>query len=130
MNATGRKITTSDSVVAMTASPISPVALMAASFGDAPFSSTYRKMFSSTTMASSITMPVARERASIVMLLSVKSSARITVNVPTIEIGIARAAITVTRTLRMKTKTTSDASSPPSSRWCWISSNDRRMNRD
>ena len=97
MNATGRKITTSDSVVAMTASPISPVALMAASFGDTPFSSMYRKMFSSTTIASSMTMPVASENASIVMLFSVKPSAFITVNVPMIDVGMASAAMIVTR---------------------------------
>ena len=42
-------------------------------------------------MASSMTMPVASESASIVMLLSEKPSARITANVPMIEIGIASA---------------------------------------
>jgi hypothetical protein len=36
-----------------------------------PFSSTNLKMFSSTTMASSITMPTASARASRVMVLSV-----------------------------------------------------------
>ena len=90
----------------------------------------YRKMFSSTTIASSMTMPVASDSASIVMLFSVKPSAFITVKVPMIEVGIASAAMNVTRRLRMKRKTTSAASRPPSSRWCWISSNDCRMNRD
>ena len=47
----------------------------------------YRKMFSSTTIASSMTMPVASDRASIVMLFSVKPSAFITVNVPMIDVG-------------------------------------------
>ena len=130
MNATGTKMTTSDSVVAMTASPISEVASMAACFGVAPFSSTNRKMFSSTTIASSMTMPVASDSASIVMLLSVKSSARITAKVPMMEIGMARPAISVTRRLRMKRKTTSAASTPPSTRCIWISSNDLRMKRD
>ena len=37
MNATGTKMTTSDSVVAMTARPISAVASAAASFGVTPF---------------------------------------------------------------------------------------------
>ena len=130
MNATGTKMTTSDSVVAMTARPISAVALIAASCGVAPFSSMYRKMFSSTTMASSMTMPIASESASIVMLLSVKPSARITAKVPMIEVGIASAAMTVTRQLRMNRSTTSAASRPPRIRWCWISSNDLRMKRD
>ena len=40
MNATGRKITHSESVVAMTARPISSVALIAASYGVTSFSST------------------------------------------------------------------------------------------
>ena len=40
MKATGRKMTTSDSVVAMTAVPISPVASAAACCGVTPFSST------------------------------------------------------------------------------------------
>ena len=50
----------------------------------------YLKMFSSTTMASSMTMPVASESASMVMLLSEKPRARITAKVPMIEIGMAR----------------------------------------
>jgi hypothetical protein len=130
MNATGRKMTTSESVVAMTASPISAVAFMAASRGVTPFSSTYLKMFSSTTIASSMTMPVASDRASIVMLLSVKPNAFITVNVPMMDVGIASAAITVTRMLRMNRNTTMLASRPPRNRCSLMSSNDRRMNRD
>jgi hypothetical protein len=113
MNATGTKMTTSDSVVAMTASPISWVAAIAASRGAAPFSSMYRKMFSITTMASSMTIPVASESASMVMLLSENSNARMTANVPMIEIGMASAEMTVARQLRMKNSTTSAASSPP-----------------
>ena len=120
-------MTTSDSVVAMTARPISAVASIAASFGETPFSSTYLKMFSSTTIASSMTMPVASESASIVMLFSVKPSGRMNVNVPMIEIGIASPAMIVTRQLRMNRNTTTAARMPPKIRWCWISSNDLRM---
>ena len=116
MKATGTKITTSDSVVAMTARPISAVASAAASFGVTPFSSTNRKMFSSTTIASSMTMPVASDSASIVMLFSVKPTIFMNVNVPMIEVGTASAAMSVTRRLRMKKKTTTLASRPPSSR--------------
>jgi hypothetical protein len=64
------------------------------------------------------------------MLLSEKSSAFITVNVPTIDVGMASAAISVTRVLRMNRNTTNAASRPPITRWSWISSNDLRMNRD
>ena len=130
MNATGRKITTSESVVAMTARPISRVALAAASRGVMPRSSTKRKMFSSTTMASSITMPVASDSASIVMLFSVKPKNFIAVKVPMIEVGMASAAMKVTRMLRMNRKTTMLASRPPRIRCSLMSSNDRRMKRD
>ena len=53
MKATGRKITTSETVVAVTASEISLVPVMAASKGGRRSSSVCRKMFSSTMMASS-----------------------------------------------------------------------------
>ncbi len=127
MNATGTKMTTSDRVVAMTARPISAVASAAASFGDSPFSSTNRNTFSSTTIASSMTMPVASESASIVMLFSVKPNTFMNVNVPMMEVGTASAAIRVTRRFRMKKNTTTLARSPPSRRWSLISSNDLRM---
>ena len=71
MNTTGRKITKSDIVVAVTARAISRVPLAAASRAGRPYSSMWRKMFSLMTTASSITMPIARTRASIVMLSSV-----------------------------------------------------------
>ncbi len=71
MKATGRKITTSERLVAMTARAISLVPLRAAAMASSPCSSMCRKMFSCTTTASSITMPMARIRASMVMLLSV-----------------------------------------------------------
>ena len=64
-------------------------------------------MFSSTTIASSMTMPVASDSASIVMLFSVKPSAFMNVKVPMIEVGIASAAMNVTRRLRMNRNTTS-----------------------
>ena len=77
MNDTGTKMTTSESVVAMTARPISAVACAGRLDGRIFFSSTKRKMFSSTTMASSMTMPTISTSASIVTLLSVKCSAHI-----------------------------------------------------
>ena len=77
MNETGMKMTARLSVVASTGSAISAVAAFAASNGPICFSSTKRKMFSSTTIASSMTMPTISTSASIVTLLSVKSSAAI-----------------------------------------------------
>ena len=57
IKAIGRNTATSDRVIAITARPISRVAAIAACIGGNPFSSMKRKMFSITTMASSITMP-------------------------------------------------------------------------
>jgi hypothetical protein len=121
MKETGRKMTTSDRVVAMTASPISAVASLAACRVLIFFSSTKRKMFSRTTIASSITMPTISTRASIVTLLSVKWSARIMPNVAMIDAGIATPAIIVERQERMNNKTTKHARILPAMRWIWIS---------
>ncbi len=68
MNETGTKMTTKLKVVAMTARPMSSVAARAASNGVMAFSSTKRKIFSSTTMASSITTPTINTSASMVTL--------------------------------------------------------------
>ena len=73
-------------------------------------------MFSITTMASSMTMPVASDSASIVMLFSAKPNHFMKMNVPTIEVGMASAAMMVTRMFRMKRNTTMLASSPPTMR--------------
>ena len=121
MKDTGTKITTRLKVVARTASPMSAVAARAASKGRMPFSSTKRKMFSSTTMASSMTMPTMRTRASMVTLFRVKSSARIIPKVAMTEAGMATAAMRVARQLRMKASTTIEARMLPSTRWTLIS---------
>ena len=71
MKATGRKTAMSDSVVATTARPISFVAATAAIIGASRLSSMCRKMFSRTTMASSITMPTASASASSVIVFIV-----------------------------------------------------------
>ena len=70
-------------------------------------------MFSSTTIASSITMPTASASASSVIMLSVKPCNHISAKVPMIEIGIASAAMSVLRTLPRNSSTTSAASSAP-----------------
>ena len=74
------------------------------------FSSTKRKMFSSTTIASSMTMPTISTSASIVTLLSVKSSSHIMPNVETTDAGMAMPAMMVLRQLRVKVSTTRQAS--------------------
>ena len=78
-------------------------------------------MFSSTTMASSITMPTISTRASMVTLLSVKPSAHIMPNAEITDAGMATAAMIVERQLRMKASTTSEARMLPRTRWRLIS---------
>ena len=105
MNATGRKITTSDSVVAMTASAISRVPRDAACTGVSPFSSMWRKMFSSTTTASSMTMPTASTSAEHGHVVEGEAHvAASIVNVAMIEVGIATGAISARAQSRMKSR--------------------------
>ena len=121
MKATGTKMTTRLNVVAMTAMPISAVAARAASKEFMRFSSTNRKIFSRTTMASSMTMPTIKTRASMVTLLRVKPSAHIMPKVEMTEAGMATALITVERQLRMKANTTKVARMLPKIRCTLIS---------
>ena len=121
MNETGMKITTRLMVVASTGSAISAVASRAASNGAIPFSSMNRKMFSSTTIASSMTMPTISTSASMVTVFSVKPSAAIRPKVEMTEVGMATAAITVARQSRMKKNTTRHARMLPSTRCTLIS---------
>ncbi len=113
MKATGRKTAISDRLVASTASAISRVPSTAACLGGCCFSSMKRKMFSSTTTASSITMPTASVRARSVMTLSVKPMYSMAPKVAMSEAGMATAAITVGRSLRRKSQTTAEAKSEP-----------------
>ena len=73
-------------------------------------------MFSSTTIASSMTMPTASVSASMVIELSVKSSYQISPNVAMIDVGMAIAAMSVERQFQRKTSTTSAARIDPSTR--------------
>jgi len=116
MMAIGMKMMISDSVVASTARPISFVPMKAASIGGSLFSSMLRKMFSSTTMASSMTMPTISVRASIVIWLRLNPIQFISEKVEMIDVGMATAAISVERQLRMKNSTTIAATKPPRTR--------------
>ena len=108
MKAIGTKITTSDRLVASTASAISRVPFRAADIPSMPSSSMCRKMFSWTTTASSITIPIARISPSIVILLRVNPMYRININVGMIDVGMASVAISVVRQSRMKSKMVAD----------------------
>ena len=113
MKAIGRKTAISDRLVAVTAKPISRVASTAAWKGDIFFSSMKRKMFSSTTTASSITMPTARVRPKRVIVLSVKPITFIAAKAAMIEAGMATPAIRVGRSLCRKSSTMMVARNEP-----------------
>ncbi len=87
-------------------------------------------MFSSTTIASSMTMPTISVSASIVIWLSVKSSAAISEKAPMIDAGIATAAISVERKLRRNSRTMMAARMPPSTRCSSMACSDARMNSE
>ena len=109
---------------------MSRVARTAATKGFCFFSSMKRTMFSSTTMASSMTMPTARASASSVMILSVKPIAHIRAKVPMMDTGMASAAMTVLRQLPRKMSTITAAKTAPSTRCSLTASTLVRMDAD
>ena len=91
--------------MASTAPPTSSMVLCAASPGESPCAM-LRSTFSTTTMASSTTMPMASTSPNRVRLLSEKPKADIAAKVPTSETGIAITGISAVRQLWRKTSTT------------------------
>ena len=83
----------------------SSIALRVASIGDSP-SSMCRSTFSTTTIASSTTMPIARTRPKSDSVLSEKPKASITANVPMIDTGTATSGMIDARQVCRKTSTT------------------------
>ena len=73
-------------------------------------------MFSSTTIASSMTMPTDSVSASIVIMLSVKPICQTRPNVAMIDVGMAIAAMIVERRFDRKSSTTSAARIDPTMR--------------
>ena len=128
MNATGRKITISENDVAATASSTSLVPSTAARNGVSPSSSIFLKMFSSTTMASSITMPTASVRPSSVIVLRVRLSARISVKLAISDAGMASELMIVAGMLRMKSRTMRLARMLPTIRCSSSADTDAMMN--
>ena len=84
-------------------------------------------MFSSITMASSTTRPIASTIASSVSVLMVKPSAYITANAPINENGMVTSGISVARQLRRNRKITSTTSSTASPMVTYTSSMDFSM---
>ena len=108
-NASGANTDASVSVIATIAKPISRAPLIAACLRGMP-SSMWRKMFSSMTIASSTTRPIASTIASSVSVLIVKPNAYISPNAPISDTGIVTIGISVARKLRRKKKITSTTS--------------------
>ena len=77
-------------------------------------SSMWRKMFSSTTIASSTTRPIASTIASSVSVLIVKPNSAISANAPISATGIVTSGMIVARKLRRKKKITSTTSTTAS----------------
>ena len=91
----------------MTAPLTSSMDRIAASLGLIPFSAMLRSTFSTTTMASSTTMPIARTSPKSVTMFIEKPNSGITAKVPMSDTGIAMRGIKVALQLCKKTKTTS-----------------------
>ena len=99
-------------VDAIMAPPTSAVPLMAASFTETPCS-ICRKIFSTTTIALSTSIPAPNARPPKVIIFRVKPLKYIRLNVATMDIGIAKAIIAVTFMRRKKMKRTKTAISTP-----------------
>ena len=96
MKATGTNTATIENVVAATASPISAVPFSAALMRSAP-ASRWRTMFSRTTIASSISTPMARLRPSRLMKLSEKPHSHTAMKAAITEVGRLNAVMAVER---------------------------------
>ncbi len=96
MNATGTNTAMMEKVVAATARPISAVPSRAAVMRSAP-RSMCRTMFSRTTMASSMSTPIASDRPSSVMKLSVYPHSQTAMNAATAEVGSDKPVMSVDR---------------------------------
>ena len=109
MNSSGINTATSDKLIATTVKPTSRAPSSAAVKRSMP-ASRWRLVFSSTTMASSTTKPVATVSAIRLRLFSEKPSKYITAKVPSSDTTVATAGMTVARALRKNALTTSTTS--------------------
>jgi hypothetical protein len=115
MNAIGRNTTTSTSVIATAAPPISLRPLMAASNGPCPMSR-WRVMFSSTTIESSTRIPMISDNPISETMSRVKCRTFITMNVASRETGIEIITTAALRHACRKNISTTAVSTMPSTR--------------
>ena len=105
MNAHGTNTAQSTSATAITGPVTSSMALHAASRGESPRAS-HRSTFSTTTMASSTTMPIANTRPNKERLLRLKPMAAMTAKVPIMATGTAISGMIAARQFCKNTSTT------------------------
>src|ERR1700739_1276254 len=107
MNATGTNTDNRTNVIARIGPVISAIAFLQASGTERSGSSSItRSTFSTTTMASSTTMPIASTSASSEIVLAEYPMSRSTANVPMTDTGTATSGITVVLSLPRNRKTT------------------------
>ena len=126
MKSSGINTATSDRLIDSTVKPTSRAPSSAALKRSMP-ASICRVVFSSTTMASSTTKPVATVSAIRLRLFRLKSSRYITPNVPSRDTTVATAGMRVARALRKNALTTSTTSAREISSVTSISCSDERM---
>ena len=126
MNSNGISTAINDSVSEIKVKPICLAPLSAACIGLSP-SSIYREMFSSITMASSTTKPVAMVSAISVRLLIEKPARYITPKVPTSDSGTAMEGIRVALARRKNRNVTMTTRAMAISSSCCTSRTDARM---
>ena len=126
MKADGMNTDDSTSAIAISAAPTSSMLLTAASCGLRP-ASMLRSTFSTTTMASSTTMPIASTRPNSDRLLSVKPNIAMKKKVPMSDTGMATIGMIAARHVcrnRITTSTTRIIASPmvdsTASTDCWM----------
>ena len=127
MKAIGMNTAHSTSAIAMIGPLTSSIARCAASRGDRPFSM-LRSTFSTTTIASSTTMPIASTSPNSDSALIEKPAASITAKVPTTDTGTAISGMIDARQVCRKSTTTSTTSSTASNSVRATSSIEARVN--
>ena len=120
-NAIGTKTAESTSAMPQRAPVICPIDLIVACRGDSPSSDMIRSTFSTTTMASSTSRPIARTIANMVSVLIEKPAAESTPKVPSSTTGTAMVGISVARKFCRKTNITTKTSRIASTR-VWTTS--------
>src|SRR5687768_15433435 len=114
MNAIGTNTATSTSAIAMMGPLTSSIALYVASRGDKPFSM-FLSTFSTTTMASSTTIPIASTNPNSDSALMENPNASISANVPMMDTGTASNGMIEARQVCRNTITTITTSAKASS---------------